>query len=60
MNINKTGHYVIVKKVKGMAVEYFNNRVYLGKYVKSAYTQIPNKEEYTICQVRCVPVNDQI
>ena len=50
-------YYSIVKFEGKKIVSIFNNRVYLGRYVSSAYTQIPNKEEYTICLLKQTPIN---
>lgn len=50
-------YYTIVKLEKNKVVGIFNNRIYLGRYVSSAYTQIPNKEEYTICLVKQTPIS---
>ena len=52
MNIKTDKYYAIVKKENNKTTTFFNNRIYLGKFVKSAYNQIKNKEEYQIMQVR--------
>lgn len=56
MEIKKEDYYVIVKMEKGKVVDYFNSRVYSGKYVMLAYKQIKNSEEYTICKISPKPV----
>lgn len=56
MEIKKEEFYVIVKFDKNNIIEYFNNRIYIGKYVMLAYNQITNKEEYTICSIKCKPL----
>lgn len=53
MDIKNEKYYAIVKFDGKKIVDIFNNRVYLGKFVKSAYSQTPNKDEYVICQVKC-------
>ena len=52
MNIKHDAYYAIVKFDGKKIVEYFNSRVYLGQFVKSAYNQIANKDEYQICQIK--------
>ena len=57
MEIKKEEYYAIVKMENGRITEYFNSRVYLGKFVMSAYRQIKNAEDFVICKVSCKPVN---
>ena len=49
MKINKSYFYAIIKiDDKNIIVDWFNWRVYTGRYVTSAYKQIKNKEDYKI------------
>ena len=52
MEIKRDKYYVIAKISDDKSIEdYFNLRVYSGRYVMLAYNQIPNKEEYCICSI---------
>ena len=51
MNIKKNRYYAIINVKHGKIIEWFNNRVYLGKWVMLAYNQIPDKENYKIFPV---------
>ena len=51
MKIEKYRFYAIVCVKRNEVISWFNNRVYLGKYVMSAYNQIRDKERYKIYQV---------
>ena len=59
MEIKRECFYTIAKIVNGKAVEYFNNRIYLGRFVMLAYNQIPNKEEYSICTIKCSAIKEK-
>ena len=48
MKIDKDAYYAIIDKNKEGVYDWFNNRVYIGKWVLSAYNQIKNKENYKI------------
>lgn len=51
MEIKKDKYYVIARIENGVTLDYFNLRVYSGRYVMLAYNQIPNKEDYCICSI---------
>lgn len=51
MEIKRDAYYVIAKMENDKIVDYFNLRVYTGRYVMLAYNQIPNKENYCICAI---------
>lgn len=60
MAIDKDAYYAIIKKDNNNVHDWFNNRVYLGKYVMLAYNQITNKEDYKVYLVTNVlEVNDE-
>ena len=50
MKIDKDAYYAIISKDDKTNIVYgwFNNRVYLGRWVMSAYNQIKNKSDYKI------------
>lgn len=49
MKIDKKNFYVIIQTDEyNIITDWFNWRVYLGRYVMSAYNQIKNKETYKI------------
>lgn len=49
MMINKNDFYVIIQTDKdNIVTDWFNWRVYPGRYVMSAYNQIKSKETYKI------------
>ena len=58
MEIKKDKYFVIVKYENGKIVDYFNSRIYSGKYVMLAYNKIANKEDYTICSIKCKPLKN--
>lgn len=58
MKINKDKFYAIIKKDTNGTVTFFNNRIYSGRYVMSAYTQIPNKEHYQIAFIHYNPLKE--
>ena len=51
MIIKNDRFYIIVKEDNKGNITIFNNRVYLGRWVKSAYKQIKNREEYKIVKI---------
>lgn len=48
MKIDNDAYYAIINKDGGNVYDWFNDRVYLGRWVMSAYNQIKNKEQYKI------------
>lgn len=54
MKIDKDQYYAIVCKEGNNIYKWFNNRVYLGRWVMLAYNQIKDKEKYSVCLINCL------
>jgi hypothetical protein len=48
VKIDNDAYYAIISKDGSNVYEWFNDRVYLGRWVMSAYNQIKDKDKYKI------------
>ena len=51
MKIDNDAYYAIINKDGNNVYDWFNDRVYLGRWVMSAYNQIKDKDKYKICLI---------